>query len=882
VSNFKSPRGRNARSVSRPLVESLEVRLCLSTTAHLQAFQTAMPPPHALTATVRQDGHPVGRPRHLHALVATHQISQGARQHLAWERHNLANLGRGSRFERGPGPDQETVHNPNNKLTSNVLSAYGGIGSTGWTPPDDNIAVGSQDSVTGQSTVILAVNEQIALFNKSGNPYNNPNNLYSGNNLAITSTDPSKQSASLFHASNSAFDPRVLFDPANGGHFILTAVEQSTRPQSSYLDIAVSKSANPRTAADWYTYRYSVTQTIAKTATWMDFPSLGMDATTLYVTGNMFGFTNGSFRGVKLITFPKITMEAGGAVTGPVNTKIFTDGSFSMQPAVTYDSTAPEYLIQTENGSNSTTVRLDAITNPLIAGALTDAQIYVTVPAYNTNVTKAPQLGSSNLINTNDARMLSAVFTNGSLWAADTIESTTGKTVARWYEINPAVSSSPTASGNIDPGGSVYTFFPSITAEWSGNVGNVAISYAESSPTEHPSASFAAAPITTTTSFTPAASPNIQAGAASYGGSRWGDYSGIAADPSAPGIFYAVGEATQSDGNWGTWWTQATPPPTTAPATPTNLTATAETSGPILLSWNAVAGAAGYTVYGSTVSPFTPSTATIVIPTASAQTSVENTNVQPNTTYYYYVVATNSSGSSPLQSSPSSATALTTNTVFADSFSALGETFPAPNWSIAGTSGAATWKMSSTGGPSPGEGMVSQTSTATGDIKKAIVNNQSSSGVIITAEVHLDSWADGELARAGIGLFTDLSTGQGYNLVLTGRHSNTGASTVESPQVEFLDDHVVWGGALNLPSNLSFQVGPNAPWYWFQLEARNGVLYGSVWQDGTAQPATWMGSQAGWSDHTTGDPALNGGAAGTFNNITSYSTASFTSVTVTK
>ena len=80
----------------------------------------------------------------------------------------------------------------------------------------------------------------------------------------------------------------------------------------------------------------------------------------------------------------------------------------------------------------------------------------------------------------------------------------------------------------------------------------MAISYAESSPTEHPSASYtvAAAPVTAA-SFTPAASPNIQPGAAAYCGSRWGDYSGVAADPSNPGFFYAVGEATQSGGGLG-------------------------------------------------------------------------------------------------------------------------------------------------------------------------------------------------------------------------------------------------------------------------------------------------------------------------------------------
>ena len=43
----------------------------------------------------------------------------------------------------------------------------------------------------------------------------------------------------------------------------------------------------------------------------MDFPSLGMDATALYVTGNMFSFGTGSFQGVKLVTFDKNAMESG-------------------------------------------------------------------------------------------------------------------------------------------------------------------------------------------------------------------------------------------------------------------------------------------------------------------------------------------------------------------------------------------------------------------------------------------------------------------------------------------------------------------------------------------------------------------------------------------
>jgi hypothetical protein len=167
--------------------------------------------------------------------------------------------------------------------------------------------------------------------------------------------------------------------------------------------------------------------------------------------------------------------------------------------------------------------------------------------------------------------------------------------------------------------------------------------------------------------------------------------------------------------------------------------------------------------------------------------------------------------------------------------------------------------------------------------EKALIQQAvKTSGVIITASVHIDWWQDGELARAGVGLLTDPSTGKGYNLVLTGRFSNTGATnTIADPHLDFLDDQVQWGTDLDLGTASGITVGPGSPWYWFQMEVRNGVLYGSFWKDGSPQPATWMIAQAGWTDHTSGDPALNGGTAGTFNNVISYSTASFENVTVT-
>jgi hypothetical protein len=860
-------RRRPARTALRPSTDQLEARLCMS---------AGVPPWQAFAGVTEADL--ITQPRPLHAEVhagqhaathrAVHALVSASGRHATPHRHPPGYSRESLHEDPGPQFDPASGSGPGAGRQAGLSP---GIMSTGWTPPDDNIAVGPDNP--GKTEVVEAVNEQLAFFGKDGTVINSTSQIGLNTNLFPNALG------------GSVFDPRIVFDPANGGHYLLTALEQSSSSRSSYLDIAVSKTSTPSTAStsDWYTHRIAIGQQFGRTSTWMDFDGLGFDSQALYVSGNMFGFGgSGAFQGVKIVTFDKNQLELGPdqGLSAPAKTMIRTDGAFGLQPAVTLGSAPAEYFIESWSPNGTSQVRIHAITNPLGTGSLTDTTTTLAVPAFGTGVPSAPQRGSSNKIATNDTRILNAVWLNGSLWATHTIKNpSTGLATARWYQVSTAGTSPALAgSGNIDPGNGVSTFFPSITTDSSGSV---AISYAESSANEYPSASYTVRPAGGT-SFLPASSPNLQAGAAPYGGSRWGDYSGVAADPSHPGIFYAVGEATQGNGNWGTWWTLASPPVTSQLAAPTNLSATAESSGPILLSWNPVPGATSYKVYRSD-SPSTP-----LIQAANAQTSVENTNVQPGTTYTYTVVASNSNPSydSP-PSNSATATAATPNAVFQyiNPANPASTSFPGSSWTTVG----GTWSQTTTTdsfGNIVG-GTLSQTSTAPANVEKAIVKPSvtlNSSGVIITAEVHIDSWNDGELARAGIGLFTDPSTGKGYNLVLTGRFSNTGnANTIAQPHLDFLDDLVAWGSDVNLSGAVPpIQVGPGSPSYWFQMEIRNGVLYGSFWQDGSAQPATWMISQAGWTDHPTGSPSLNGGDAGTSNNVSSSSTASFTNVAVTQ
>ena len=184
--------------------------------------------------------------------------------------------------------------------------------------------------------------------------------------------------------------------------------------------------------------------------------------------------------------------------------------------------------------------------------------------------------------------------------------------------------------------------------------------------------------------------------------------------------------------------------------------------------------------------------------------------------------------------------------LFQDTFSS---STPSSAWSFVG----GTWQIN--------KGTLSQTSTAAADPKKAMITNQTyPSNLMVTAEVQVKSWNAGDMARAGVGLYTNPSNGNGYNLVFHGAN-----------QVQFLDDKVTWGNAYTF----HWQVGT---WYWFQLAEINGTLEGKVWAAGTAEPQSWMFQQTGWTNRTGERPALNGGSARA---SAGSSTVSFASVSVT-
>jgi hypothetical protein len=112
--------------------------------------------------------------------------------------------------------------------------------------------------------------------------------------------------------------------------------------------------------------------------------------------------------------------------------------------------------------------------------------------------------------------------------------------------------------------------------------------------------------------------------------------------PNAPFTYDAAGTITSPDLVTVLTGGAAPPPPNGAPYAVTGLVATGS-AGKVALSWNAVDGAASYSLYRTAKSGSEPATPSV---TGITGTSYTDTGLNDGTTYYYRVVAVNGSGSS--------------------------------------------------------------------------------------------------------------------------------------------------------------------------------------------------------------------------------------------
>jgi hypothetical protein len=407
-------------------------------------------------------------------------------------------------------------------------------------PPDCNIAAGTSD-------IITVINSRIDIYSKTGAQ------LY----------DQTFQTFFNLPSNEFMFDPRVTWDQYSN-RFIMTAGDQNGGSSQAFLDIAVSKDSNPLDG--WYFYHFS----LGANATSVDQPHLGIDASTVYLSASSPGgdtyslwavdrtaLENNTASGLNRYTWASLGAPAGdtGRYT-PAHTygAATTPGDFMMEYVQNNSGNDTLNIIQTSNSHNGGTDTLVGKFQSLNVGDISDLPL-----------AGGRQPGTSLLISVNngfteEGRIDNAVWRNNELYGVNEIRVGTGSTahdVVHWFVVDTSNPNNLTllSQGNIDPGSNYDTYYGAMTVDSSGNM---IVGYSISGPTVYPSAAYAVIPVAGTgledgvhylaqgqSSYTP-----DNAGIANN--SRWGDYSGIAIDPSDNGSFWVFNQYATGQTTWAT------------------------------------------------------------------------------------------------------------------------------------------------------------------------------------------------------------------------------------------------------------------------------------------------------------------------------------------
>ena len=207
------------------------------------------------------------------------------------------------------------------------------------------------------------------------------------------------------------FDPRVLYDPYSD-RWLVSAANDPLLASSAIL-YGISDTSDPQ--GTWHLYAIDSDPT---NATWADFPTLGFDHSTVAIGVNMFAAGTGTYVSGRLITLDYAALRAGGSGQ-PADITI--PGGFALQPAVTYspteatlylvehvDSISATYRFWSLRGSTLTVVGGAPKTNPLGPWG---------TPGPGNFLPQADGRG----VDADDSRVGNAVFRNGHVWYAQTI-----------------------------------------------------------------------------------------------------------------------------------------------------------------------------------------------------------------------------------------------------------------------------------------------------------------------------------------------------------------------------------------------------------------------------------------------------------------------------
>ncbi len=435
---------------------------------------------------------------------------------------------------------QRVVHSLHKK-SSSAISPLVGVNFMGnlviSTPNDNDIAV------SNGGKILSCVNQNIRIYNDTGRE------LY-GRTLAAI--------ASALGPLNRTFDPRVIYDPETD-RFVLVFLQGSTGKDTRII-VGFSQTNDPQLKWNFYTIPGNITADNS----WSDYPIISINKNELFITVNRLrdstSWQNGflesyvwqinkhnGFAGDSLKTKNYNKINFGGA---PVWSLCPVKNNFELQsPGMFFVSHRPADL-------SNDTVFLHYIDNTIESGS---AKLTTRVLKSNCAYGLPPNAYQPNgrRLQTNDARVLSAMIVNGEiLYVGNTIDTALyspsvylGRIENTW-EANPKVTAQIISFDSLDIG------YPSIAYAGAGSYGDHSsiIAFSHSSLKHFPGNSV----VYLNRNFTVSAPVFVKKGESVIAilpdsVQRWGDYSGIQTKYNELGVCWfacSYGTASRDNRAW--------------------------------------------------------------------------------------------------------------------------------------------------------------------------------------------------------------------------------------------------------------------------------------------------------------------------------------------
>jgi IPT/TIG domain-containing protein/Big-like domain-containing protein len=429
------------------------------------------------------------------------------------------------------------------------LTEFPTLGNVNSKVPSDSVLA------VGPTYIVQMVNVSGQIYDKSGNTVGSSFDL-----------------GTFFgFSAGSGTDPRVVYDAAAGRFY---AAYEGLPAGGDETDVAVSDSSDPR--GGWTVY--DVANNNGNVL--QDQEKLGFTNDKVTLSWNNYDNTKtpAAFLGVVTAVINKSELLAGGTIT--ITTFNQDSGKFQVVPAVSVGSINDQLALW--HGEGSTDVHVVTITGVPGVSSVSQSDNSIGIGTADSPPPAAQPSGGDPSITTNDARMLSVVWQNDHLWGDFNVKCTppgdsTTRACVRYIQINTNGGQNLSTNVNLGMvGGDIY--FGSVMLDdqddlFSALTASSTSIYATAVAFGLPGGNF---PATTLGDFYYAGTQAYVCGCGSSGtppvlNSRWGDYWGIARDPSNTRDVWTVVQAGGfGGGDWGTAMDRVTlSPPTITSVSPT-------------------------------------------------------------------------------------------------------------------------------------------------------------------------------------------------------------------------------------------------------------------------------------------------------------------------